>query len=233
MRQDIREQLAELQRSRREQEGLLQHREDQQEIWEDVGEKIDNGKVLCPPNERSKKRRASVQNGPNKKSKWWLKEDSGHIDCANSKATGDEKSAREDEQDPGPGLAVPLTTEDVRMKLGELKERRKAARRQRMRAEEHVQRLQEQMASAECDEEAIEADIARGCIQGRNEYSKGAIKCDFAAGIRELDQVVAAEDDEEIFNLEVDARNYAQIERSLRVFCVSARGYQQLPGRFL
>ena len=35
------------------------------------------------------------------------------------------------------------------------------------------------------------------CISGRNQYSKGAIQQDFAAGMRELDQELAAEEDEE------------------------------------
>lgn len=35
------------------------------------------------------------------------------------------------------------------------------------------------------------------CISGRNQYSKGAIQQDFAASMRELDQELAAEEDEE------------------------------------
>lgn len=35
------------------------------------------------------------------------------------------------------------------------------------------------------------------CISGRNQYFKGAIQQDFAAGMRELDQELAAEEDEE------------------------------------
>lgn len=68
------------------------------------------------------------------------------------------------------------------------------------------------------------------CISGRNQYSKGAIQQDFAQGLRELDQELAAEDDEGNFNPDADTRNY-EVARSLPVFCVSSRGYQKLQGR--
>jgi len=69
------------------------------------------------------------------------------------------------------------------------------------------------------------------CIAGRNEYSKGAIQQDFAAGIKELDQENAADEDEENFNPEEDLRDYDEVTRSLPVFCVSSRAYQKLCGR--
>ena len=69
------------------------------------------------------------------------------------------------------------------------------------------------------------------CISGRNDCSKRAIQHDFAAGIKELDQEIAAEEDEESFNPDDEARNYEEVARSLPVFCVSSRGYQRLQGR--
>ena len=51
------------------------------------------------------------------------------------------------------------------------------------------------------------------------------------AGMKELDQEIAAEDDEENFNPEADIRDYDEVARSLPVFCVSSRGYQKLQGR--
>ena len=55
---------------------------------------------------------------------------------------------------------------------------------------------------------------------------------DFAAGIRELDQEIAADEDEENFDPENELRDYDEVARSLPVFCVSSRGYQKLQGRF-
>ena len=80
-------------------------------------------------------------------------------------------------------------------------------------------------------ETRIEADIAAKCIAGRNQYSKGAIQQDFAAGIKELDQEIAAEDDEENFNPDVDVRDYDEVAQSLKCFCVSSRAYQKLSGQ--
>lgn len=57
-------------------------------------------------------------------------------------------------------------------------------------------------------------------------------KCyEFAAGIKELDQENQIETNEADFNPEEDLRDYAEVARSLPVFCVSSRAYQKLCGR--
>ena len=52
-----------------------------------------------------------------------------------------------------------------------------------------------------------------------------------AAGMKELDQEIMAEEDEESFDPDVDIRDYDEVAKSLPVFCVSSRGYQKLQGR--
>ena len=49
--------------------------------------------------------------------------------------------------------------------------------------------------------------------------------------MKELDQELAAENDEENFDPDTDIRDYDEVARSLPVFCVSSRGYQKLKGR--
>jgi hypothetical protein len=44
---------------------------------------------------------------------------------------------------------------------------------------------------------AIKAEISHICIVGRNGYSKRAIQQDYDAGVKELDQETAAEEDED------------------------------------
>jgi hypothetical protein len=83
------------------------------------------------------------------------------------------------------------------------------------------------------DYDAAEAVIFQKCIQGRNEYSKGAIQQDFAAGIKELDMEIQEEEDAAHFNPEADVRDYDEVARSLPVFTVSSRAYQKLMGRLL
>ena len=50
--------------------------------------------------------------------------------------------------------------------------------------------------------------------------------------MRELDQEIGAEEDEENFDPDVEVRDYDEVARSLPVFCISSRGYQKLQGRF-
>src|SRR5882724_11628542 len=69
------------------------------------------------------------------------------------------------------------------------------------------------------------------CIEGRNNYSRGAIQRDFADGIRELDMESAQEEDPDQFNPDEQLRDYDEVARSLPVFCVSSRAYQKLRGR--
>ena len=66
----------------------------------------------------------------------------------------------------------------------------------------------------------------------QDNYSREAIKQDFAAGIKELDQELAEEEDAANFNPEEEVRDYDEVAASLPVFCVSSRGYQKLMGRF-
>jgi hypothetical protein len=65
----------------------------------------------------------------------------------------------------------------------------------------------------------------------RNDYSRSAIQQDFAAGIRELDQENAEDEDPDNFDPYEDIRDYDEVANSLPVFCVSSRAYQKLSGR--
>ncbi|KAL2015624.1 hypothetical protein VTK56DRAFT_5081 [Thermocarpiscus australiensis] len=81
------------------------------------------------------------------------------------------------------------------------------------------------------EKDTLLAEVNSICIQGRNAYSRRAIKQDFAMGIKELDQENAAEEDEANFDPEVDIRDYDAVAESLPVFCVSSRAFQKLSGR--
>ncbi|KAK2855764.1 hypothetical protein FQN49_004865 [Arthroderma sp. PD_2] len=87
-----------------------------------------------------------------------------------------------------------------------------------LRAE--VQSLQEQL-----QEKKNEFQLK--CIGKRNEYSRKSIRDDFVAGIRQLNFSDTGENDED------DMVDYQHIRNSLPVFCVSAKAYQKLKGRFL
>lgn len=70
--------------------------------------------------------------------------------------------------------------------------------------------LNKELAGLEKTRSEIETAMSAICIENRNNYSKGAIQADFAAGIKELDQENAQEEDEASFNPEEDLRDYEE-----------------------
>jgi hypothetical protein len=98
-------------------------------------------------------------------------------------------------------------------------------------ASNHITELKPKIREIKDKIAGIQAKMSAICISGRNEYSKGAIQNDFAAGIKELDQENLAEEDEEAFNPDEEIRDYDEVAQSLPVFCVSSRAYQKMSGR--
>ncbi|KAJ9637247.1 hypothetical protein H2199_007533 [Coniosporium tulheliwenetii] len=125
----------------------------------------------------------------------------------------------------------PLTEERVEEKLADIKSNKKRARQERINLDGKIHEVQKEIRSIQSQLDEIKAEISAVCIAGRNRYSKGAIQQDFAAGIKELDQENAMEENEATFNPEEDLRDYDEVARSLPVFCVSSRAYQKLSGR--
>ena len=118
------------------------------------------------------------------------------------------------------GVQEPLTREQITEKLQELRSTKKEARAQKLEITENMTTVRKKIDDAKDTEEKIESKLSAMCISGRNEYSKGAIRQDFAAGIKELDQELAAEDDEDNFDPDADVRDYDEVARGLPVFCV-------------
>lgn len=119
----------------------------------------------------------------------------------------------------------------MRAKLQAIKEEKKAIRDKKSEFKEANGAIKRDIRMKKNEKSEIEAVVARACIDGRNDYSRDAIREDYAAGIKELDQEIAPEEDEENFDPDTDVRDYDEVARSLPVFCVSARGYQKLQGR--
>lgn len=117
-------------------------------------------------------------------------------------------------------------------KVEELRGTKKDGRRRKLEIEAEVKDFRRRITANKQEQESHDAVISTECIAGRNNYSRDAIKQDFAAGIRELDQELAEEEDAANFNPEEDVRNYDDVAASLPVFCVSSRAYQKMCGRF-
>ncbi|KAL8800998.1 MAG: hypothetical protein Q9200_007076 [Gallowayella weberi] len=128
-------------------------------------------------------------------------------------------------------LASNKSARSAQSLLTELRTTKRQARNSIGYLEESIQFIRQILDEATLAKAEIESRIATACISTRNIYSKIAIQQDYASGIKELDQELAAEEDISTFNPDEEIRDYDEVARSLPVFCVSSRGYQKLKGR--
>ncbi|KAH7392794.1 hypothetical protein BKA66DRAFT_567533 [Pyrenochaeta sp. MPI-SDFR-AT-0127] len=199
------------------------------EVWEGFQEDLEAGRRVFAPISKSSKRKMG---SPKTKSR---KKRPSYVDISDDEflVSDDEDSELDD---PCEDLAIHtprtrLTADDVRIKLKELRETKKMARREVMQIRRSIEELKPQISGIQARIDDIKGKVSHICIAGRNEYSKSAIQQDFAAGIKEIDQENAAEEDEDNFNPDEELRDYDQVARSLPVFCVSSRAYQKMCGR--
>lgn len=205
--------------------------DDDIEVWDGLRDSLEDGKTVLAPRNKpsSKKRKGRSAKKPRKRQRRDATSDEEFIDDENSDESASEPDSEEELESDEP--REPLSEDQVNAKISELRSMKKEARRQRLEITNKVTEIEDEIEKARDAEEKIETNMAALCISGRNGYSKGAIQNDFAQGIRELDMEIAAEEDEENFNPDSDARDYEEVARSLPVFCVSSRGYQKLQGR--
>ena len=190
-----------------------------------MNEQLEDGKtVYAPKPKASKKRKSKGQGRPRKKP--CRSRSSETSDSDGDATTSDSDTVKEDSNE-----TEPLTAEQITAKLQDLRSQRKSARNEQKDITEKITAVRTEIKEAKDAEDEIYGKMSALCISGRNQYSKGAIQQDFAAGIKELDQELAAEEDEEIFDPDAEVRNYDDVAQSLPVFAVSSRGYQKLQGR--
>ncbi|KAJ4378700.1 hypothetical protein N0V86_005571 [Didymella sp. IMI 355093] len=202
------------------------------ETWEDLQEQMDDGKEVFAPASKPSKRKKAASTKKSRKKRQAHDDDSDFI----ASDDDEEEETEEEEDDDDEGVEAPrepLTEEDIKTKLKDLRDSRKNARRAMLEIKPKIEELKHLILDAQAKLKAIKAEISRICISGRNEYSKRAIQQDFAAGIKELDQENAAEEDEDNFNPDEEQRDYDEVAKALPVFCVSSRAYQKMCGRLL
>ncbi|KAJ9613364.1 hypothetical protein H2200_003306 [Cladophialophora chaetospira] len=206
--------------------------EDELEVWEKLLDDFNGGKTVFEPKQKSQKRKRADDSGPPKKKRPNYTEpdsDDDFIDDGDDSASdaGSGYASSGADQDQG----APLTENDISMKIADLRGRRKEGRREKTKVEQEIKELHDQITALDKESDQIDGKLSAKCISGRNEYSRVAIRQDYAAGIRELDQEIAEEEDAANFDPEVDRRDYDEVARNLPVFCVSSRAYQKLKGR--
>lgn len=193
------------------------------DIWEELQEQLDDGKkVYAPVGETSKRLKGYKKDSARKRRRVSEEESDDNWVPLDDDGTDDDDE-----------VETALSESDVYKKFQELRRSRKNAREEIWQIKGSIEELKLQKSEHEVQNDETKDKIRRICIAERNEYSKIAIQRDFAAGIREMDQEDAAEEDEDNFDPDEELRDYDQVAKSLPVFCVSSRAYQKLCGRLV
>ncbi|KAK3687321.1 hypothetical protein B0T22DRAFT_497814 [Podospora appendiculata] len=194
--------------------------------WEDLMNKLSEGEIVYAPSDTpsKKRKRTSKPSGCRKNRVSIDSDDSDFLD------SGDDASNKENSQ-PADENRQPLTEDEIERKLATLKAEKKELRDNKKEVTRQIIEARIEIKQIIAKKDTLLAEVKAICIKGRNEYSRRAIKHDFAMGIKELDQENAAEEDEATFDPEVDIRDYDEVAKTLPVFCVSSRAFQKLNGR--
>ncbi|RAL00728.1 uncharacterized protein BO80DRAFT_465201 [Aspergillus ibericus CBS 121593] len=108
----------------------------------------------------------------------------------------------------------------------DLQSQRKQLQNERRSLHQQIDAKEKQLQELIMVRESQEHDRLRTCIEARNNYSKEEMKRDFVHGIWIMDQEI-----NEDGSTRTKTRDYRTVEKSLPIFCVSSRAYQELRGR--
>ena len=207
--------------------------DEEAEAWEELSERLEQGETAYEPEEKPQKRkRRGERERPLKRTKY-SKHDSADSSLQGAISDADSDADSDDGSVILLGQRQALSEQAVATKLAELRATKKDGRQTRVRLDEQIKSTRREVAVVDEEIKTIEDIVFAKCISGRNDYSREAIRQDYAAGVREIDQELAELDDAENFNPDDDARDYDEVAKNLPVFCVSSRAYQKLQGRLV
>ncbi|KAI1806680.1 Dynamin family-domain-containing protein [Daldinia bambusicola] len=201
------------------------------DIWEDLKSQFSSGETVYAPSESSKKRKRSSKPFQSRKNRSTYESDTGDSDDIDDDDDDDYDDSSDKENSQSNQKDQTLTEDDINERLASLRAEKREIRDERRGLDAQIADVRKRMREAKSERKQILDKIKVQCIQGRNEYARGAIKQDFAMGIKELDQENAAEEDDTTFDPDQDLRDYDEVARTLPVFCVSSRAYQKLSGK--
>lgn len=224
-RKELSAQQKEAKGKKQDYESVFEEVDEKIDIWDALKDRLDEGETVYAPAERTKKRKKASRTSTSSRKKRRASADS---DDEVEVISSDEE---EDEEVQAAQSGSPLTSQEIDEKLEEFKTLKKEARREKGAIDEQLRDLRKQINKIQEQETELEDEELALCIAGRNNYSRSAIKQDFAAGIRELDMENAEDENPDNFDPDEDIRDYDEVARSLPVFCVSSRAYQKLSGR--
>lgn len=170
---------------------MLNQVEDEEELWQELDSKLADGRtVYAPAPDGGKKRKRQTEPSGSRKNRLSIDNDSDSDDDSQYSMMSDSDSdlSGSDKENGNSGKKdqrVPLTAEQIDAKLDNLKSQKKNLRQNRKEADAMILSLRQEIKASQAEKERIESKIKSMCIQGRNAYSRGAIKQDFASGIKE------------------------------------------------
>lgn len=178
--------------------------ENEARVWKRLRKEHRGGHQVFSPNVPAKRKRP-VESQKSRTSRKGIDEDS------------------EEEEVPG---STPLTASDISKKFEYFRSQSTSMNTEYAKMEKQQSALEKELTSLNNRKVEAAADAARLCIQRRNEIVKKSIRVDFAAGIREIDEGEAQDD--ESYDPSVENRDYGEVARSLPVFTISTKAFQQL-----
>lgn len=233
IKKDIRtlqESVEELEESKCVHEQILNDVNHQLKIWRRLKHDLENGKAVWAPSDISKKRKCLAKETVSNKRCNYSPQSSDDDDDTTDTNT-DDTNTDDTIEDLANSQSSVLSSRDIKDKVIELRLMKRGAYMHHTDLDARIKIQKQEVESLMKAKGRIEAEMTALCIASRNHYSRRAIQQDFAAGVKEMDHENAAEEDEDNFNPDNDLRDYDEVARSLRVFCVSSRAYQKLSGR--
>ena len=204
---------------------------EESEVWETLKDDLESGKTVFAPSPTTGSKRKRDGDHSSKKSKRRRSASVSDIDSSSSSRSDDDDDLQQNLGD-GSDDQIPLTTEKVNAEIERLRQVRRESKEKKLAMTDKIRPIKDQIEKHNELLEAIETEKRSRCIAGQNEYSRDAIRSDYASGIKELDGEIAEEEDAENFDPDEEGRDYEEVARNLPVFCVSSRAYQKLQGRF-
>ncbi|KAL8964902.1 MAG: hypothetical protein Q9183_004148 [Haloplaca sp. 2 TL-2023] len=192
---------------------VVQNIDDQLNTWQTLHTDIQAGKEVYAPQPSNAKKRAGTSTGRFLK-KLRKRDGSGVPSHERFCEPSSDEHCDLDEVQSGSVRGLPLTAATITAKISELQERKVTAQNSKSNLQDQLDRLRSQRDGLRQERADTDSDILARCILARNDYSREAIQQDYAAGIREIDEELAAQEDEANFNPGVELRDYDEIARN-------------------
>jgi len=150
------------------------------DIWEELSGKFADGETVYAPKDTSgKKRKRPSKPAGSRKNRRSADSDASDFSESELSDSSDKENSQPDEN------RQPLTEEDIESKIASLKEQKKTLRQTKKSVMGKMADVRSEIKQIEAEKEELHSEVKAICIKGRNEYSRGAIKKDFAMGIKE------------------------------------------------